>query len=164
MLILNQSSKPMKVTFSYPGKAHFPLKHLRRYNITPEGTDSTWTTLDVPYLRTVCALPHLLRCPHSHACVSWESSKQVGSSYRKSPKEVQRTRKCKEKKYQKHNHMISIQRETKQSRTLVQKKKPCGNSSVTNQVFYSLEKTVREQIPSHDTGTGGNFWKEPLAG
>lgn len=41
MLILNQSLKPVKVMFSYTGKANFAnLKHLRRYNITLAGIDS----------------------------------------------------------------------------------------------------------------------------
>lgn len=40
MLILNQSSKPVKVTFSYTGKANFAhRKHLRRYNMILAGID-----------------------------------------------------------------------------------------------------------------------------
>lgn len=46
MLILDQSSEPVQVTFSYTGKANFAgLKHQGRYNTTPAGTDSAWTSL-----------------------------------------------------------------------------------------------------------------------
>lgn len=161
MLILNQSSKPVKVTFSYPGKAHFPLKHLRRYNITPEGTDGAWTTWDVPCPRTVCALPHLSLGAPTAMLVSPENHPNRWGALTESPQKRYREQENAKKKSTR-NIITWFPFKERQSKAGLWFRR--SSPVVTPQWPIKSSTVVREQIPSHDTGTGGNLWKEPLAG
>lgn len=160
MLILNQSSKPVKVTFSYTGKANFAhLKRLRRYNITLAGIDSARDSFCPPTSAQVRPPRAPLVSPEHHP-------NRRGALAESLRKRAQRRRKRRQKdnKCQKQHWTVSIQRETKQGRALWLSKKPWGNLSVAKQDSRSLEKVAREQIPADDTGTGGNLLKEPFAG
>lgn len=110
---------------------------------------------------TVSVLPHLLRWPPR----SEHHPNRRGALAESLKKRAQRRRKQRQKanECQKQHWTVSIGRETKQSRTLLLRKKPRGNLSVAKQDFHSLEKVAREQIPADDTGTGGGTCgKSPL--